>query len=70
MTVLVTGAGGFIGSRLVELLLANGHQVRALARYNGKGSPAEEYAGRVLSEREILLAMIEAGTPWKPVEAN
>jgi NAD dependent epimerase/dehydratase len=38
MTVLVTGAGGFIGSRLVELLLAAGHRVRALARYNGKGS--------------------------------
>jgi NAD dependent epimerase/dehydratase len=37
MTVLVTGAGGFIGSRLVEFLLGAGHRVRALARYNGKG---------------------------------
>jgi NAD dependent epimerase/dehydratase len=36
--VLVTGAGGFIGSRLVEMLLAAGRRVRALARYNGKGS--------------------------------
>jgi nucleoside-diphosphate-sugar epimerase len=33
MTVLVTGAGGFIGSRLVELLLATGHRVRALASF-------------------------------------
>lgn len=32
--VLVTGADGFIGSHLVELLVANGYQVRALAQYN------------------------------------
>jgi NAD dependent epimerase/dehydratase len=32
--VLVTGADGFIGSHLVEMLLANGYSVRALAQYN------------------------------------
>lgn len=32
--VLVTGADGFIGSHLVETLLANGYQVRALCLYN------------------------------------
>ncbi len=37
MTVLVTGAGGFIGSHLTEALLRNGHSVRALVRYNGRG---------------------------------
>ena len=36
-TTLVTGAGGFIGSQLTELLLREGHRVRALARYNGRG---------------------------------
>jgi NAD dependent epimerase/dehydratase len=34
--VLVTGAGGFIGSHLVETLLARGAAVRAFVRYNGR----------------------------------
>lgn len=35
-TVLVTGAGGFIGSHLVERLVQDGHNVRAFVRYNGR----------------------------------
>ncbi len=35
--VLVTGAGGFIGSHLVEALLERGAAVRAFVRYNGRG---------------------------------
>lgn len=35
--VLVTGAGGFIGSHLTERLLRDGAQVRALVRYNSRG---------------------------------
>ncbi len=37
--VLVTGAGGFIGSQLVEALLDRGAQVRAFVRYNSRGDP-------------------------------
>jgi dTDP-glucose 4,6-dehydratase len=37
MPMFVTGAGGFIGSHVVEGLLAAGHKVRALAHYNGAG---------------------------------
>ncbi|MCK5691819.1 MAG: NAD-dependent 4,6-dehydratase LegB [Bacteroidales bacterium] len=33
-TVLITGADGFIGSHLTELLLESGYRVRALAQYN------------------------------------
>lgn len=37
--VLVTGAGGFIGSHLVEKLVALGAVVRAFVRYNSRGDP-------------------------------
>ncbi|MEO0471896.1 MAG: GDP-mannose 4,6-dehydratase [Bacteroidota bacterium] len=36
-TILITGAGGFIGSHLVEEMLAAGAKVRALRHYNGQG---------------------------------
>jgi dTDP-glucose 4,6-dehydratase len=36
-SVLVTGAGGFIASHLVEQLVAEGAQVRAFIRYNSRG---------------------------------
>jgi dTDP-glucose 4,6-dehydratase len=35
--VLVTGAGGFIGSHLAERLAAEGARVRAFVRYNSRG---------------------------------
>ncbi|MBP7040457.1 MAG: NAD-dependent epimerase/dehydratase family protein [Chloroflexi bacterium] len=38
MPVLVTGAGGFIGSRLVEALAGRGARVRAFVRYNSRGN--------------------------------
>lgn len=34
--VLITGAGGFIGSHLAEHLTSEGHQVRAFVRYNSQ----------------------------------
>jgi dTDP-glucose 4,6-dehydratase len=36
-TVVVTGAGGFIGSHLVEYLVRDGARVRAMLRYTSRG---------------------------------
>lgn len=36
--VLVTGAGGFIGSHLAERLVEDGAKVRAFVHYNALGS--------------------------------
>lgn len=38
MNMFVTGSAGFIGSHLVEALLEAGHDVKALVRYNSRGS--------------------------------
>jgi dTDP-glucose 4,6-dehydratase len=37
--VLITGAGGFIASHLVEALARQGARVRAFVRYNSRGDP-------------------------------
>jgi NAD dependent epimerase/dehydratase len=34
MKILITGADGFIGSRLTEMLVSQGHNVKALSQYN------------------------------------
>ena len=36
--ILVSGAGGFIGSHLTEKLVRQGNKVKALVRYNSKNS--------------------------------
>ncbi len=54
--VLVTGAGGFIGSHLVERLVRDGHEVRALLRYNSRSARGnlEELPADVLSRVECV----------------
>ena len=34
MKAVITGADGFIGSHLTEMLVARGYQVKALSQYN------------------------------------
>lgn len=38
MKILVTGAGGFIGSHLTELLIREGYDVKTFVRYNSKNN--------------------------------
>ena len=54
--VLVTGAGGFIGSHLVETLVRRGARVRALVRYNGRGDRGslESLPSAVQDDLEIV----------------
>ncbi len=55
--VLVTGADGFIGSHLVERLVAEGAHVRALCVYNSQGSNGwlDTVAPEVLSQVDVRL---------------
>ena len=59
--VLVTGAGGFIGSHLCERLLELGARVTALVRYNSKGSygSLEDAAGLDDDRLTIVLGDIQ-----------
>ncbi|MFI0737595.1 SDR family NAD(P)-dependent oxidoreductase [Streptomyces sp. NPDC021100] len=55
--VAVTGAEGFIGSHLVEALVADGHRVRAMVQYNSFSSYGwlEVLPAEVLDSVEIVL---------------
>lgn len=55
-TILVTGAGGFIGSHLVEALVTQGARVRAMVRYNARNDwgHLENLSDEIRAELEVL----------------
>ncbi len=56
--ILVTGGGGFIGSHLVERLVADGALVRALVHYNALGSAGWLDRSPVREQLEIVFGDI------------
>ncbi|MFJ9560544.1 SDR family NAD(P)-dependent oxidoreductase [Streptomyces fuscichromogenes] len=65
VTVAVTGAEGFIGSHLVEALVASGHRVRAMAQYNSFSSYGwlETLPRDVMDSVEVVLGDVrDAGS--------
>ncbi|HWC87571.1 MAG TPA: GDP-mannose 4,6-dehydratase [Solirubrobacteraceae bacterium] len=62
--VLVTGAGGFIGSHLCEALVRRGDHVRALARYNGRGDAGRLDDVPLEIRREIEVVLGDVTDPY------
>ncbi|MGB0670848.1 MAG: GDP-mannose 4,6-dehydratase [Rhodospirillales bacterium] len=59
--VLVTGAGGFIGSHLTEVLLARGTEVRAMVHYNALGSRGWLDQVAAVHDLEVLAGDVQDG---------
>ena len=59
--VLVTGAGGFIGSHLVEELVKSGASVRSFVRYNSKNDwgHLEVLPGKIKDSTEVISGDIQ-----------
>lgn len=67
MRCLVTGAGGFVGSNLVHLLVERGHEVKALVRVQGdrrglEGAACEVVEGDILDRDGLARAL--RGCDW------
>ena len=56
LPVLVTGAGGFIGSRLVQRLAEQGAKVRAFVRYNSRADFGllKQLSPQTLAQLELI----------------
>lgn len=65
-TILVTGATGFIGKRLVTSLLASGHRLRCLVRSEAAPLPpgVERHVGDLLEPGSIRTAFTDIDTAY------
>jgi len=64
--VLVTGAGGFIGSHLVEKLVALGARTSALVRYNSRGERGWLDSSPVRGDVQVFLGDVTDPGTLKP----
>jgi NAD dependent epimerase/dehydratase len=62
--VLVTGAGGFIGSHLTEALVKSGASVRALVRYNSRNNWANIESLSAESKRKLEVISGDVHDPF------
>jgi NAD dependent epimerase/dehydratase len=61
-SILVTGAGGFIASHLIENLVNQGARVRAFVRYNSRGDPGDVVSGDLRDLPAVQEAFSEIDT--------
>jgi NAD dependent epimerase/dehydratase len=65
----ITGAGGFIGSHVVEAALGAGHRVRALVRYTSTGARGHldrsEIARRAEGEGQLEIVLGDVTDPYQ-----
>ncbi len=57
--IAITGGTGFVGSKLIDLALASGHEVRALARREQAERPGLEWVTGDLGNRDALARLTE-----------
>lgn len=57
-TLAITGATGFVGSAVLDVALAQGHQVRALARREAAPRPGVEWVRGDLADSAALAALV------------
>ena len=71
-SIFVTGADGFIGSHLIERLVASGHSVRALCQYNSFGNKGwlDTLNQDVLASVDVCLGDIRDGDHVKRLMKN
>lgn len=67
--ILVTGAGGFIGSHLVERLVRDGHRVRAFVHYNSRNDWGNLELAEPALRREVEVVTGDVVDPFSVRQA-
>ena len=52
--ILITGAGGFIGSHLTELLVETGYDIKAFVHYNSKNNWGWLETSKVKNDIDVI----------------